>query len=44
VTAAERLGAALMTAGLSYRLSELYELDLREDDAVHVPAQRPSIP
>jgi len=31
VTAAERLGAALMTAALSLRVDELFELD-REDD------------
>lgn len=43
MTAAERLGAALMTAALSQRVSELYALD-RSEDAVHVPAQRPSTP
>jgi hypothetical protein len=43
VTAAERLGAALMTAGLSYRITELFELD-RSEDAAYVPAQRPSTP
>ncbi|MFI7448173.1 hypothetical protein ACIBQX_11800 [Nonomuraea sp. NPDC049714] len=41
MTAAERLGAALMTAGLSYRLSALYELDRAADEAVStIPTQR----
>lgn len=45
MTAAERLGAALMTAGLSYRITELYELDAREDAfEAFVPPQRTPTP
>jgi hypothetical protein len=41
MTAAERLGAAPMTAGLSYRITELYELDRAADEALPtIPIQR----
>lgn len=41
MTAAERLGAAFMTAGLSYRITELYELDRAADEAVStIPTHR----
>ena len=41
MTVAERLGAAIATAGLSMRVSELYRLDRSDDEAVAaIPAQR----